>query len=102
MWKGNSEGENGLAQLMSDGLYTQNDSTEASIGMMRTPIVLDGVHIVTTWQIRLNRPCALCSGDAAVMLPHAKLRWPPIINIVTIMVITKIIIKYYLFMLQDV
>jgi len=38
MWKGNSEGQNELAQHMSDGWYTQSNSAEASIGMVQMPI----------------------------------------------------------------
>jgi len=32
-----------------------------------------GVHIVATWRIRLNRPCA------AAMRPYVKLLWPLVI-----------------------
>jgi len=58
----------GLDQDMSGSRYTQSDSAEGRIGTVQMPIgpwgVIDGVHIGTTWQIRLNHPCG---GDAVIL-----------------------------------
>jgi len=46
------------------GLYSQSDSAGDRTGTVRMPI---GVHIGTTWRIRLNRPCT------TAMRPYVKL-----------------------------
>jgi len=61
---------------MSGGRYTQSDSAGGRTSTVRMPILtaLDGVHIGTTWRMRLNHP------HAAAIRPYVKILWPPVIT----------------------
>jgi len=58
--KGNFEGERGLTRIFLDvfgSQYTQSDSAGVRTGTVQMPIG-DEMYIRTTWQKRLNHPCA--------------------------------------------
>jgi len=46
-----------------------------------------GVHIGTTWLMRLNRPCSGGPNEEAAMRPYVKLLWPLVIIIIIIIII---------------
>ena len=70
--KCNFEGETGPTQDMSDVRCTQSNSAGGRIGIMHMPNwrVLDGVHIGTTWRIRLNHPYATAMRPYVKLLNH--------------------------------
>jgi len=71
MGRGNFEGVKGPTRTcpdMSGDRYTESDSAGGSTGMVQMPTgVTRWRCTLTTWRIRLNRPCA------AAMRPYVKL-----------------------------
>jgi len=61
---------------MSGSQYTQNDSAEvAAYSADADWCVLDGVHIDTTWRMRLNRLCAAVMWPYVIIIIHSSTVW---------------------------